>query len=73
MRNGGTKKDYINQEKMTTQQSRQSNKRGHKQLSPKWIPKDLWDYVKNTAKKKDLTETTIVIESLELHRKQEAE
>lgn len=56
---------------MTTKQSRQSNKRGHLQLSPKWIPKDLWDYVKNIAKKKNLSETTIVIESLELHRKQE--
>jgi len=56
---------------MITKQSIQSNKRGHKQLSPKWIPEDLWDYVKEVAKEKNLTETTIVIESLELHRKQD--
>lgn len=45
------------------------NKRGDKQISPKFIQPDLFDYLKKTAKEKNLSETTIINQALKLHKK----
>lgn len=45
-----------------------TNTNGHIQISPKYLPPDLYDYLKKTAKEKNLTETAIIQEALRLHR-----
>ena len=46
----------------------ETNTRGDKRISPKWIPPDLFDYLKSTAKKESLSETTIIVQALKLHK-----
>ena len=46
----------------------ETNTRGDKRISPKWLPPDLYDYLKSAAKKQKLTETAIVIQALRVHR-----
>jgi len=45
-----------------------TNTNGHIQISPKYLPPDLYDYLKKTSKEKNLTETAIIQEALRLHK-----
>lgn len=45
-----------------------TNTNGHIQISPKYLPPDLYDYLKKTAKEKNLTETAIIHQALRLHK-----
>ena len=46
----------------------ETNKRGDKRISPKWLPTDLFDYLKKEAQARGLTETAIIVEALKLHK-----
>ena len=45
-----------------------TNTRGDKRISPKWIPTDAFDYLKEASKKENLTETAIITRALRLDK-----
>lgn len=47
-----------------------TNRNGHKQLSPKWLPPDLYDYIVRQAEKEGLSQTAIVVRAIKHDKKQ---
>jgi len=50
-----------------------TNTSGDKQISCKWLPPDLWQYLKDTAKRENLTETAVITQALRLHQESSEE
>lgn len=48
----------------------ETNSNGDKKISVKWIHPDNYDHLKETAKKLNLSETTIINQALKLHREE---
>jgi hypothetical protein len=46
----------------------EKNKSGDLRISPKWIPPEVYKYLKDTAKEDNLTEKAIIVEALKLHK-----
>lgn len=48
-----------------------TDKNGNVKIGPKKLPEDLYDYLVEVSKKRRVYQNKIIIEALELHRKQE--
>ena len=45
-----------------------TNRNGHKQLSPKWLPPDLYDYVIESKDREGLSQTAVLVRALGLDK-----
>ena len=43
---------------------KEKNTNGHRQLSPKWVPEDLYDYIVNSNKREGLSQTAVVVRAI---------
>ena len=49
-----------------------TNSNGHKQLSPKWVYPDLYEYVSNSIEREGLSQTVIVNRALRADMEEQA-